>query len=389
MIKAGAGISESESLEHAALEAASSAMRSVAVSKADFVVTFFTTHYGEDYSKLIRVVSKETQAENIVGCSSFGVLSAAEEIEGRPGVVVLVVASDQIEATPLLYSPVGGRENLAALELSNQMRPKLDRNSILILFPDAYTSNPRIIVRELARQLGRHVPIVGAGPAESGELQKTFQISQGRVAMDSVAGLLLSGATSVTGVTQACRPFSSPFRITRATGNKIHELDGRPALHVLEENFKSLQKKAFGLSKGPVLVGLTLEPDGQAFQGSDYVVCNIVEAQKSQGSFTVSSEVNQGGELAFVCRDPEGSLSDLYRMLDDLKSRTSRPSFGLYFDCAARGSSLYRIPNRDVSAIRETFGDMPLIGFHGNFELAPIKGANMVHGYTGALTLIS
>jgi len=65
------------------------------------------------------------------------------------------------------------------------------------------------------------------------------------------------------------------------------------------------------------------------------------------------------------------------------------PAFGLYFNCMGRGYGLYHEPNHDVKAIRQALGPLPLIGFFGNAEFAPWGGRNVVHNYTGSLTVIS
>ncbi len=42
----------------------------------------------------------------------------------------------------------------------------------------------------------------------------------------------------------------------------------------------------------------------------------------------------------------------------------------------------------DVTAIRKTFGDIPLIGFSTYTEIGPIMGVPHLLTYTGVLTLI-
>lgn len=58
-------------------------------------------------------------------------------------------------------------------------------------------------------------------------------------------------------------------------------------------------------------------------------------------------------------------------------------------EAAARGTSLYGIPGIDTAYIRQAFGDFPLIGFFGNFELGPLGGKNHLLAYTGVLALIT
>jgi small ligand-binding sensory domain FIST len=66
----------------------------------------------------------------------------------------------------------------------------------------------------------------------------------------------------------------------------------------------------------------------------------------------------------------------------------SKPAFGIYFNCCARGNSLYGIPGIDSAYIRQALGDVPLIGMFGGYELAPLGRANHLFAYTGVLALI-
>ena len=88
-------------------------------------------------------------------------------------------------------------------------------------------------------------------------------------------------------------------------------------------------------------------------------------------------------------------LAKLYRRStrDEAYVRTGlggqKPELGLYFNCCARGSSLYGIPGIDTAYIRQSLGDFPLIGFFGSFELGPLGGSNHLLAYTGVLALIT
>ena len=61
--------------------------------------------------------------------------------------------------------------------------------------------------------------------------------------------------------------------------------------------------------------------------------------------------------------------------------------FGLYFNCAGRGSALYGIPGVDAAYISQRFGDLPIAGFFGNAEMAPLQDRNVLFTHTGVLAL--
>ena len=77
----------------------------------------------------------------------------------------------------------------------------------------------------------------------------------------------------------------------------------------------------------------------------------------------------------------------LQRQVDKLDGKT--PQFGLYFNCCARGTSLYGFPGMDTAYIHRSLGDFPLIGFFGSYELGPVGRINQLLTYTGVLALIN
>ncbi|MBI2211351.1 MAG: FIST C-terminal domain-containing protein, partial [Deltaproteobacteria bacterium] len=109
------------------------------------------------------------------------------------------------------------------------------------------------------------------------------------------------------------------------------------------------------------------------------------------GILALAEEVFEGEGMVFTLRDAQRAREDLTQMLERQVKRLGgkRPQFGLYFNCCARGTSLYGIPGIDTAYIRQALGDFPLIGFFGNFELGPLGGKNHLLAYTGVLALIT
>ncbi len=118
---------------------------------------------------------------------------------------------------------------------------------------------------------------------------------------------------------------------------------------------------------------------------------NITGFDPTEGILAVGEEVRAGEAMIFTFRDGERAREDLNQMLarqvENLRGR--KPAFGLYFNCCARGSSLYGISGIDSAYIRQALGDFPLIGMFGGYELAPLGRANRLFAYTGVLALIT
>lgn len=391
MLQAGAGQSSNPSTERAIEEAATQAMRRAGVNQADLVIVFFTVDHLADYQKLIAALSRVTQSDRIVGCSGTGVLTGEGEIEGNPGVAVLVLWSDRMGGHPFLFQPLRDRDQEVGVEIAQTVREESENDSLLVLFPDGYNGQPRRLFQGIEGQLG-FLPIVGAGSSENGAHGRTYQLSGEQITTNALAGLLLTGSfESAIGITQGCQPVTEPMVITKAQGNLIFEINGRPAFetfaHVIKGPFLQDLRRALAY----VFAGLPSDLHQNSVGPGEYLVRNIVGLDPQKGILAVAEEVHEGERMIFTLRDPQRAREDLNQMLQRQLGQLGvrRPQFGLYFNCCARGASLYGIPGIDTAYIRQVLGDFPLIGFFGNFELGPLGRRNHLLAYTGVLALIT
>ena len=140
-----------------------------------------------------------------------------------------------------------------------------------------------------------------------------------------------------------------------------------------------------------LFVGLPADRRENSVAPGKYLVRNIYGLDPDKGVLAVTDAVSEGEAMIFTMRDGQRAREDLGQMLrrqvQALEGRT--PAFGLYFNCCARGNSLYGIPGIDSAYIRQALGEVPLLGMFGGYELAPLGRANHLFAYTGVLALIT
>jgi len=234
--------------------------------------------------------------------------------------------------------------------------------------------------------------MVGALSSEDGQEEKTYQLHNGRAAYDSISALTMSGAMRFeVGITRSCRPFGEPIRITRAEGNIIYEMDGRPAYDILLESMSEIDFKNPDQILQRVFLGLPLKSFQTDFSESHYLIRNIMGVNAKKGLLTCITPVEEGDFVTFAVRDASLARQDFIATLKDLKQRMqpSQASFGLYFNCCARGQALYGKPDEDIKLIHHYFPGMPLAGFFAYGEIAPVDHINILHHHTGVLMLVA
>ncbi len=390
-MQAGVGYSGEESAEVAARRATAVAMGRAGLTQADLALVFATTHYRTEYDALLAAVRAVSGASFPVGCSGMGVLTSDGEFEGEPGVAVLVIASEGLRGRPFLIPTAESHTASPGQTIRRLTDPRPDGPRLLVLLPDPFSTQIAHMLSDIEEDPS-NLPIVGAAASGGPGERRSFQWCGREVAAQGVAGLLLTGEFALRlGIAQGCQPIGHPSRISRATGNQIAELDGRPALEQLRDTIAALSEQEAARAANSLFAGIAREGAEPPINQGDLLVRHLVGVDPGSGVVAVAQEVRRGQIVQFVLRDAKAARTDMRRMVETLYAATRplRPRFGLYFNCLGRGVGLYGDAHHDLTLITEFFGDLPLIGFFGNGELAPAGGKNEAHSYTGVLAIVA
>jgi len=391
MIRAGVGQSQKQLTGQAVEEAACQAMARAGISRADLALIFFTAEHAARASELVSALARSVGTDCVFGSSGAGIVTGEGEVEGNSGVAVLVIASDEIIARPFIFEPLKGNEANLGATFGEFVAKADDKNSLMILLPDSYNGNPQPLLASMASKSGFH-PAIGAGSTENGAAGATYQLCGDKLASNSIAGAYLSGDFRVhIDITQGCQPIGEPMVITKAEGNLIYEIDGRPALEAFARVLRGPLAEDIRRALMVLFVGVPADRRENSVAPGKYLVRNIIGLDPDKGILGVAEEVSAGEAMIFTMRDGQRAREDLGQMLQRQVQALGgkKPAFGLYFNCCARGHSLYGIPGIDSAYIRQALGDVPLIGMFGGYELAPLGRANHLFAYTGVLALIT
>ena len=385
---AGTGFSTDANPLKAAREAARTALVGIGGERADWCLVFATAPYRPHYAVMLAAIQDTVGTSVLSGCSAWGVIAEDREIESGPGVAVLAVRSDRIEASSLIAPLAEEGAQSAAGEIGDLIR---SRPGLSFLLPDPYALAPDSLLRDL-EAVAPGARVIGAAASGDPHLGHTFQYHGRNVATRSVAALHLSGSVHATiGITQGCQPLGEPCRVTRSQGNIVHSLDGGRALDVLRSRMPAGVRNALERLAGHLFVGIPPRSGQERFEPGEYLVRGLLGIDPKKGSIAVGTTVEEGQPLLLLLREPQAAREDLKGMLDRLGTAASgsKPLFGLYFNCAGRGSSLYGLPGIDTAFISGRFPGLPIIGFFGNAEIAPLRGSNLLFSHTGVLALIA
>jgi len=206
-----------------------------------------------------------------------------------------------------------------------------------------------------------------------------------------LVGVAISGNVSVRAVvSQGCRPIGERYVVTKADRNVIHELGGVPALDQLRTMFETLSSHDRNLAQNALHVGVVMDEQRNRFERGDFLVRNLIGADRTSGSLAIGDLLTEGQTVQFHVRDAQSASEDLHLLLAADRSRHPQPPLGaLLFSCCGRGRGLFGRPHHDVTVLRERTGEIPVAGFFAQGEIGPVGGANFLHGYTASIALFS
>ena len=386
MIHVGVGHSQSLSTSEAAERATLMAMGNAGIAKADLAIVFATLNYQTEYEHLYQAVHSNANCDELIGCSGMSVLTSAGEFEEEPTLAVMVIRSDQLSAVS--FSAQG-----TAAEVGEQIQKDIqsgrDDGSLIVIFPDVRTVNPAELVKHIGDD-GTELPLVGAAVSGDATGAQMYHWRGEEATEGGLTGILLTGDFNTEiGVAQGCQPVGRPREVTRAEGRVIFELDDEPALENFKGTLQLLTQEDIRRSGGTVFVGIAMDPENRNPIRGDFLIRNLIGINEEHDALAVSEEVTEGQLVQFHLRNPNAAAEEIQVILTRLaeKTRQHPPAFGLYFNCLGRGKGLYGVANHDIGVIQEKFPGLPVIGFFGNSEFAPIGGRNFAHAYTGVFVL--
>ena len=386
MIRVGVGHSQDLSTADAAERATLVAMGNAGIAKADLAIVFATINYQTEYEQLYQAVQANSSCDTLIGCSGMTILTSGGEFEEEPAIAVMVLRSEQLSAVP--FSTQGTEVEVSEL-IQDSIQPALRDDSLLIIFPDIRTVNPAELVKQIGGD-GNTLPIVGAAVSGDATGAQMYHWKDAQATEGGAAGVLLSGNFNTEiGVAQGCQPIGKPREVTKADGQIIFELDGEPALENFKGTLQLLTQDDIRRSGGTVFVGIAMDDTNKNPTRGDFLIRNLVGINEEHAALAISEEVEVGQLVQFHLRNPAAAAAEIQAIVAQLaeKTREQVPAFGLYFNCLGRGKGLYGVTNHDINIIQEQFPGLPVIGFFGNSEFAPIGGRNFAHAYTGVFVL--
>ena len=367
----------------AATRAVAQATEALGDASPSLAVLFASAHFLGVAEALVAAVSTQAGPLPLIGCVGEAVAGGAREVESQPAVSLWLGADlGPVETFAMEYlrTSSGGA-------YGGYLFPRETKGTHLLIC-DPFTFPADGLLTHLNERVPGAVVMGGMASAALRPRQSRLFLDD-RVLSAGAVGVHLPNAEVHPLVAQGCRPIGDAYIITRADGNVIQELGGRPPLVRLREMAAALSSRdtellAQGLQLGVVIDEYQAEP-GQG----DFLIRGVAGADPGSGAIAVGDQIQVGQTVQFHVRDAQSADEDLRRALERESAALGgrRPAGALLFTCNGRGSRLFAEPDHDAGLIAATLGDIPVAGFFCAGELGPVGGQNFLHTFTASIAL--
>jgi small ligand-binding sensory domain FIST len=323
---------------------------------------YVTDRVKSDLPSIVETLRAGTGVEQWVGTVGLGVIAGRQASYNEPAVAMIVPwpqdafqVYDGVPSKPLAANAFGMTTAIVHVDPRNRQLDDLLKS--LASCSQAY--------------------LLGGLTASR---TKLFDRMAGARAKEGVSGLLLSAEIPVAvGVSQGCSPIGPTRTITETSDGLVATVDGQPALNALLSDLSVSEDTDLRSALQALHVGL---PVPHCDTG-DYVVRNIAGIDTKKGYIAVAENVEPGQTMFFCQRNREAAAKDLTAMVRKVRGRAQDPRGALYVSCCARGPNMFESANEEVELIQAVLGDIPMVGFYANGEIA----GDRIYGYTGVLAL--
>ncbi|OJF15902.1 FIST signal transduction protein [Couchioplanes caeruleus] len=378
----GTGQSRAGDAASAAAEAVTEALAGRVPAAGDLVVVFPT--FDQDPYAVLSAAEAAAGEATLVGCSSYASFTTAEHVEA--GCVAVYIpahgASIGVAAEEPLGADIAGASRRAT-EAARARAGTRHPHSVLMVLSDGLAGDQREVLRGAYAVAGAMVPIIGGAAAEPLRMEQTYQLAEGRVLHNGVVAVWFNSPSPLGVATEhGWRPTGESMIVTRAEGNVIHEIDGRPAREAYLEMRGCDPRDHAGMA----FAGLVMDrPLGLPNASGRFDVRHILDCTP-EGGLVMFGYVSDYSVVQIMESDFEELIDAAGRATAAAVGQLAGPPRGaLVFSCTARTALFGDRVDTEAKAVSSALAGAPAGGFFTYGEFARVTGSSGFHNATVAV----
>jgi small ligand-binding sensory domain FIST len=346
-----------------AAKAVQAAMLRANIHAPSSVLLFLSAEFANNPEAAIKAAAKAANCTQIIGCSATGIFTEDDWVIDGPAAAAMVFSES-------VFTPINFNQN------------NVDANSSALLLtltaPNAI--NTTWLQSKNARFGGVSGDAIGQG---------AYSVwANAKGASQGYCDVMLNNLDAAIAATHGLKLLSAPGKITACKALDVQRIDNFSALNSLEVAWRS-ENKTFSPMPYHRLMAVVASESALITRG-EYNTISIIGDDEKTGSVTLAKPLQNGDWLSWAIRDTDAAQIDLVKTASGLRRELGHePEFGLLFSGIGRGPYFYNGVDQDLLLLKALYPNLPLIGFYGNGQIAPIHGVNTLLDYSAVLGLFS
>ena len=362
---------------HAIGETAGAVLEALDAEDPDLVVCFASPHFVGAFDDMTNALRELLDPGVMLGMTAVSIVGDDEEVEEEPAFSLLAACLPDARLTPASLNVVqtpDGETIVGWPELTGDP-------GALLLLADPFTFPLDAFLRRLDDDFAE-LAVIGGVASAAGNRGGNRLVIDDHVVDQGAVGVFVDGIEVRTVVSQGCRPIGRPFTVTAAEQHYIIELAGQPPLERIREIADAASEEERLLLQQGLHVGIVVDEHKTDFGRGDFLVRNVLGADRESGALAVGDLVEVGTTVQFHVRDAAAADEDLRELLTGATAEAA-----LLFTCNGRGQRLFGVPDHDAALVAEMLGRVPVAGAFCAGEIGPIGGKSFLHGFTASIAL--
>lgn len=323
-----------------------------------------------DLATVLGVVKRSAPQASVVGVTTAGEITEQGYTCG--GLSVMLLAGDEAEFllehcdSGGIWGNLGESTFIARRELA---RGRGLHASSTVLLTDGLSGGAQTLLRQLQNAGGSLHEIVGGAAGDESALRRTAVGSDRRILEAGGMALhLFTHEPWAIAVAEGFAPVTASLQVTRAEGNVIYELEGRPAFDAYQRYGETLGMTLSRETAGPFCINSQLAV--LMFRQVKYA--RMVVGIEQSGALICNGEVPQGSSVSILGASRDTLLGAARLAASEARGRLGerKPAGVLMFASVARQATLRERYHLEVAAVREAFPEVPVAGFLTYGEIA-------------------
>ena len=335
------------------------------------VMAFASTE--QPLAQVAPVLTESFREATVLGASTAGEFTERGDTKGSVSVVAVCGAFKVFGGLATGVRAAPDKAVAQAIEgLPRTVQGYPHRTGLLLI--DTMAGNCEEATLLAAAELGADTPLAGGAAGDDLRMKETWVSCGARAASDAlVIAQVFSKTPLGLGVCHGHRPLSSPLKVTKAHGNVVEQIEGRPAWDVWRERTRDA-----AMSHGIDVDAIAPSEEGSFLlrfeaglaAGAEYKI-RAPLARSGPSAIQFACGIPEGSVIRITESAPRDQIDSAREAARRAKQKLGAPAAGaIVFDCICRNLILRDQFKSAVSAMAEELGNVPVAGFETYGEIA-------------------